>query len=64
MKTTYSLFCTGADSFIIISDDKEQEEETGYKLGKLEEASGVETDVVMKGTSINFLYSNSLKFLC
>lgn len=54
MKTTYSLFCTGADSFIIISDDEEQEEETGYKLGKLEEVSGGETDVVMKGTGINF----------
>lgn len=64
MKTIFSLFCTDAASFIIISDDEEQEEETGYKLMKLEEVSGGETDDVMEGTGINFLYSNSLKFLC
>jgi len=46
MKTSFSLFCTGADSFTM-SDDGE--EETGFKLSKLEEVSGDETCGVMEG---------------
>ena len=46
MKTSFSLFCTGADSFTM-SDDGE--EEIGFKLSKLEEVSGDETCGVMEG---------------
>lgn len=45
------MFCTGADSFTM-SGDEEEEEKTGFKLRKPEEASGDETCGVMEG--INF----------
>ena len=48
MKTIFPFFCTGANVYTI-SDDEEEEEETGFKVSKLEEVSGGETDGVIEG---------------
>lgn len=52
MKTIFSLFCTGAN-VNTVSDDEKEEEETGFKVSRLEEVSGGETDGIIGG--INFL---------
>ena len=49
----FPFFCTGAN-LNAISDDEEEEEEIGFKVSKLEEISGSETDGVIEG--INFFY--------
>ena len=48
MKTIFPFFHTGANVYTI-SGDEEKEEETGFKVSKLEEVSGGETDVVISG---------------
>ena len=47
-KSIFLLFYTGVD-VITLSDGEEEEEETGFKLGKLEEVSGDETDGDIEG---------------
>ena len=48
IRTIFPFFCTGTN-VCTISDDEEEEEETGFKLSKLEEVTGSETDVVIEG---------------
>ena len=55
MKTIFPSFCTGVD-VITTPDNEEGEEETGFKLIKLQ-VSGGETDSVMEGIKL-FLSTN------
>ena len=48
MKSIFSLFCAGANVYTM-SDDEEEEEETGFKFSKLEGANRDETDGVIEG---------------